>query len=156
MPASSSMSRIFGFDFIGIFLHPRQDNAKGRPAPEFGLIMERTAMFFNNASSDRQAPPGPCLFGGKEGVEKTLLNVQGDAFAGVDYLQNDYGSRATRLRSGATKARQAPQGHHGARRTFRASRAERNGAVLSNTFRRVLDEVDQHLLDLLRVNPNPQ
>ena len=52
------------------FLQARQDNAKGRPAPEFGLILERTAMFFNNTRSDRQAQPGAGLFGGKEGSKR--------------------------------------------------------------------------------------
>src|SRR3989442_4810600 len=149
MPASSSMSKIFGFDFIGILLHARQDNAKGRTAPDFGLILECTAMFFNNARRDRQAKPGAGLFGGKERVEETLLNFQGDALAGVNHFQNDYGSGVTRLRSEAM-ARQARQGHQ------RASRTQCNRAVPANTFSRVLNEVDQHLFDLLRVNSNPQ
>src|SRR5437773_11045363 len=99
MPASSSMSKIFGFDFIGIFLHARQDNAKGRTAPDLGLILERPAMFFNNARRDRQTQPGAGLFGGKERVEEALLNFQRDALAGVNQFQDDYGSGLPRLRS---------------------------------------------------------
>ena len=78
------MSRIFARDFICIFLHARQDNAKGRTAIDLGLILERTAMFFNNARRDRQTQPGAGLFGGKERVEEALLNVQGNTLAGVN------------------------------------------------------------------------
>src|SRR5438552_5677879 len=139
MLASSSINRILGFDFWNLMLfHARQDNAEGRTAIEFGLILDCTAMFFNNARRDRKAQPRAGLFGGKERVEKPLLNFQGDTLAGVNYLQNDYGSGLTR------------QGHHG------ASRTQGNRAVPSDTFRGVLDEVNQHLFDLLRVNSNPQ
>src|SRR5881394_4104226 len=93
MPASSSMSRIR--DFIRIFLHARQDNAKGRTAIDLGLILECPAMFFNNAHRDRQAKSGAGLFGGKEWVEEALLYFQGNTLAGVNHLQNDYGSGVT-------------------------------------------------------------
>ena len=106
-------------------------------------------MFFNNARRDRQAQPGAGLFGGKEWVEETFLNFQGDTLAGVDHFQNDYGNSATCLRPSA-KARQARQGHQG------ASRTQCDCAVPSNAFRRVLNEVNQHLFDLLRVNSNHQ
>src|SRR5947209_5310066 len=95
MLASSSMSKIFGCDFICSFLHARQDNAKGRTATDLSLILECAAMFFNNARRDRQAKPGAGLFGGKERVEETLLNFQGDALAGVNHFQDDYGSGLT-------------------------------------------------------------
>ena len=62
-------------------------------------------MFFNNARRDRQAQPSAGLFGGKERVEEALLNFQGNTLAGVNHLQNDYGSGLTR------------QGHQGASRT---------------------------------------
>src|SRR5881396_4408989 len=101
MLASSSMSKIFGCDFICSFLHARQDNAKGRTAIDLGLILECPAMFFNYARSDRQTQPGPGLFGGKERVEEALLYFQGDALAGVNHLQNDNGNGVTRLRSEA-------------------------------------------------------
>src|SRR5437667_12563648 len=138
MLASSSMSKIFGRDFMLMFRHARQDNTKGRTAIDLGLILKCTAMFFNNARRNRQAQSGAGLLGGKKRVEKPLLNFQGDTLAGVNYLQNDYGSGVTR------------QGHQG------ASCTQRNRAVPPNTFRRVLNEVNQHLFNLLRVNSNPQ
>src|SRR5882672_11839233 len=101
MLASSSMSKIFGCAFIFIFLHARQDNAKGRAAIDLGLILECPAMFFNNARRNRQAQPGAGLFGGKERVEETLLHVQRDTLTCVNHLQNDNGSGVTRLRSEA-------------------------------------------------------
>src|SRR5438132_13065306 len=101
MLASSSMSKIFGFDFICSFLHARQDNAKGRTAIDLGLILECTAMFFNNARRDRQAQPGAGLFRGEERVEKPLLNFQGNTLAVVNHFQNDHRSGVTCLRSEA-------------------------------------------------------
>src|SRR5882724_12938304 len=139
MLASSSMSRIFGCDFIFTFLHARQDNAKGRAATDLGLILERTAMLFDNARGNRQAEPRAGFFGGKERVEEALLYFQWDTLAGVNYLQYDYGSCLTRLRSEAA-SRQAGQGHEGASRTFRASRTQCNRAFPPDTFRRVLNE----------------
>src|SRR3989442_15817279 len=138
MLASSSMSKILGLAFIFIFLHARQDNAKGRTAIDLGLILECSAMFFDNACRDRQAQSGAGLFGGKERVEQALLNFQGNTLAGVNHLQNSYGSGVT------------SQGHQG------ASRTECNRAVPSNTFPRVLNEVNQELFDLFRINSNPQ
>src|SRR5438874_13489173 len=138
MLASSSMSKSLGLDFICIFLRARQDNTKVRTASDLGLILERSAMFFNNTRRDRQAKSGAGLFGGKEWVEETLLYFQGNTLAGVNHLQNDYGSGVTR------------QGHQG------ASRTQCDRAVPPNAFRRVLNEVNQHLFDLLRVNSNPQ
>src|ERR1043166_3382355 len=126
MPASSSMSKIFGWAFICIFLQARQDDAKGRTAPEVGLILECAAMFFNNARRDRQTKPGAGLFGGKEWVEKSLLNFQGNTLAAVNHFQNDHGSGVTCRRSEAT-ARHARQGHQS------ASRTQGNGAVPSTT-----------------------
>src|SRR5204862_7790209 len=134
MLASSSMSRILGCDFICIFLSARQDNAKGRAAIDLGLILECAAMLFNNARRNRQAQPGARVFGGKERVEKPLLNFQGDTLAGVNHLQNDCRRGATRLRSEAT-SRQARQGRQA------ASRTQCNRSVPANTFRRVLNQV---------------
>src|SRR6266480_2002548 len=134
MLASSSMSRIR--DFIFIFLHARQDNAEGRTAIDLALILERTAMFFNNARRNGQTQPGAGLFGGKERVKKALLNLPGNALAGVNHLQNGYGSGVTR------------QWHQG------ASGTQRNRAAAFDTFRRVLDEVNQHLFDLFGVDSN--
>src|SRR6266508_5494521 len=104
MPASSSMSRIFGWDFICIFLQAREDNAKGSTAINLGLILERAAVFFNNASRDRQAQPGTGLFGGKERVEETLLNLQGNTLAGVNHFQNGHRRGVTRqMHQGASR-----------------------------------------------------
>ena len=132
-----------------MFLRARQDDAKGRAVIDLGLILESAAMFFNYARRDRQAQPGASLFSGKERIEKTLLNLSRDALAGVHHFQDDDGGRLTRLRPEAT-AQPAHQGHD------RASSTECNRPVPSDAFRRVLNEVDQHLFDLLRVNPNPQ
>src|SRR5947199_9898571 len=138
MLASSSMSRILGCDLSCTFLHSRQDNAKGRAATDLSLILERTAMLLDNARRNRQAQPGAGLFGGEERVEEALLYFQRDTLAGVNHLQNDHGSGVTL------------QGH------LSASRAECKRAVPSDAFRRVLNDVDQHLFDLLWVNSNPQ
>ena len=73
------MSKIFGWDFIFIFLHARQDDAKGRTAIDLGLKLECAAMFFNNARRDRQTQTGAGLFGGKERVEEALPNFERDA-----------------------------------------------------------------------------
>src|SRR2546430_13689479 len=99
--------------FVFLLLRARQDNAKDRPPIDLGLVLECAAMLFNNARRNREAQPGASLFGGKERVEEALLNFQGDTLAGVNHLQNDCRSGATRLRSEAT----ARQWHQGAART---------------------------------------
>ena len=104
-----------------------------------GLVLQRAAVFFDNARRDGQAQAGAVFFGGEERVEHPLLDLRRNAFAGVGHLQDRprrAGRSARRLSiAGATRRVMVPS--------------------LADAVGGVLNQVDQHLFDLLRVDADP-
>ena len=129
--------RILVWGFILVLVRERQYHAKGGAAAELGVAFQRAPVFFDDARGDGQAQAGAFLFGGEEGVEHPLPHLGHDALAGVAHLEDDH-------RVGA------PRGARGARADAQGDRAAGFHALDP-----VLNQVDEHLLDLVRVHPQP-
>ena len=91
--------------------------ARGRTMPKvvprfgLGLILERAAVFFDDARGDGQAQAGAGFLGGEERVEQALLDLRGNAFAGVGRLPESrrvWSGRASRFSSSRARKVMVP------------------------------------------------
>ena len=106
----------------------RQDNAEGRAVAGPGLILERAALFLNEARGDWQAEAGAGFFCAEKWVEQAFLDFGRNAFAGVAHFKNNsFSFPPTEL-------------------SARGARAQRDRACAVNGFSGVANKVDQHLL----------
>src|ERR1051326_4597801 len=102
-----------------------------------GLILQGALMLFDNTCSNRQPQPRAALLGGEKWIKQALLNFRRHAFATVADLQdNNWNIIST----------EQPR--------FLAH-PQSNRAILANAVSRVLHQVNDNLLHLLRVDPNP-
>ena len=92
-------------------------------------------MFLNNPGGDGQAQASPAFFGREERIKKALLDGRRNASAGI--CDGDYSCWERAI---VTVGLDQPQG---------------DGAVPANAVSRVLDQVNQDLLELLGVGLNP-
>lgn len=95
-------------------------------------------MFIDDASGDGKAEAGPGFLGGKERVKEAGLDFARDPFAGVDDLENDgwggfFGGR-----------------HEG------AAGVEGDGAIMTDAFGGILNEVNEDLFELLGIDADPE
>src|SRR6266581_5170820 len=112
----------------------RQHDAKSRAAIEPRLVLKRATVHLDDARSDGEAEAGAGFFGSEKGVEKALLDFGRNAFAGVADFENDNAAVVIGEALGVL------------------TRAQGNGAITANAFGGVLHQIDEHLLDLLRIH----
>ena len=98
------------------------------------LILQGAAVLFDNSRGDGKAQASARVLGGEEGIEQALLHFRRDAFAGVGDFEDDH------VGDTIGEALVIEPGAQG------------DLAVLADAVSGVLDEIDQHLLDLLRVD----
>src|SRR5437667_2375481 len=65
-----------------------QDNAEGRAVAGPGLILERAAVPFNDASGNRKAEASAGFLRAEERIEQALLDLGRNAFASVAHFKN--------------------------------------------------------------------
>lgn len=91
-------------------------------------------MFFNNSRGNGKPQASPCFLRAEEWIEEALLDFGGDTRAGVADIQNDY------VASTIAKTARVEAG------------AQSYSAVSADALGGVLDEIDEHLLDLLGID----
>src|SRR5437899_5030588 len=93
-------------------------------------------MLLNDSGGDRKAESSAGFLSGKEWIEQPFLDIGRDAFASIGHLKDDNTIRVIVQ----------------AARVFTSS--QRDNAVCADTVGGVLDQINQHLFDLRRINTN--
>ena len=112
-----------------MFAGARQNDGKGGAAIELGLVTEFTAVLLDNSRRDGKAQSRSAFLGGEEGIKQALLHLSRNPFSGVGNFQN--------------------------RGIGFVVDAQRDYSFVPDAVRRVLNQVDQHLFDLLGVRAHP-
>src|ERR1051326_376646 len=95
-----------------------------------GLVLEDAAVFFDDTRGDGESKAGAGWFGGEERIEEPLFNFGTDAFAGIgDFEDDDVGFAVSQALA-----------------IF--PRAHRDCAAAADAVRGVLNQIDEHLLNL--------
>ena len=93
-------------------------------------------MFFDNPRGNRKPEAGARLFGGKKGIEQALFDLRGNTRSGIAHIE-DHNIPGPVAETRCVEAR--PQSY---------------SAVLAYALGCILDEVDEHLLNLLGIDAN--
>src|SRR5262245_52084734 len=110
-----------------------QFDAEGGSLSNLSIKIQRAPVLVDDARGDGQPQPRSILFRAEERIEELLLHFGRNACAGILHFQKD------RIIEVFLGARPAPAG------------AQDDGAVLADAVRRILNQVNQHLLELLPV-----
>src|SRR6266853_5543950 len=101
------------------------------------IEIQHATVLADDPLGDREAKAGSFLFGSEESLAQVTLNFLGNALPRVLDLDNDH------FRLVAAQ--------HG----FVLTSAQGNGPAMPDTFGRVLDQVDEHPLKLVRIGTKP-
>src|SRR6266403_3049779 len=101
------------------------------------IEIQHTAVFPDDPLGDREAKAGTFLFGSEESVAQMALDLLGDACTCVLDLDNDHLGLAV------------------AQHCLVLTSAQVNGPPMADAFGRVLDQVDEHPLKLVRIGTEP-
>src|ERR1041385_7267088 len=135
MAGSSSISRMLPPSLMPKS-YSRQDNAENAAVIDLSLVEQRAAVLFDDSRGDRKAKARAGFLGRKEWIEEPLLDLGRDSFAGIRDLENDHSIGMVAQAPGVLAS---AQGNH---------------AVGPNAVGGILDEIDQHLLDLGGIDAN--
>src|ERR1051325_972159 len=127
------MSRSLLMGLVRVRFSRRQHDAENRTLPDAGVKLQPSAMLLNDPGRNGQPQPAALGFRAEKRIEDPLLNLRGNAAAVVLDLNERYGPRFAVV---------WPGGRFG---------AQGDDSVAGDAFGCVLDEVDEHLLELLRV-----
>src|SRR6266404_6758528 len=130
--------RAVSFILVSVVDFARQDNAEGRAVAGPSLILEHAAMLLHDARDNCQAEASACFLGAEERVEKVLLSLGRDAFAGVAHFKNN-GLRLAPAERGACR-----------------SRAQRDRAFAVDGFCGIANKVDENLFQMAAIGADEQ
>src|SRR5881394_820875 len=116
-----------------LFFISRKHDAKDRPLARVSFEIQPPSMAIDNPRRDRQTQAGPSLPGAEKRIEQSPLDFRANAGSVVfDFDDGDFGLGS--LENAAS-----------------VSSPQRDETVAADALSRILNQIDQHLLELLRI-----